>query len=100
MCQKGTDGIANSVDPDQTAPESTMLAQTCLKTYDHYGIFFPWRGWGGYSCMKVVYMCRRRFQNGGIRKWPLTENGGLLEQFFTEKKKQGTLEIKITKKTT
>ena len=25
--------------------------------------------------MKVVYMCRHGFENGGLREWPLTENG-------------------------
>ena len=29
MCPKAADGMANSVDPDQTAP-STLFAQTCL----------------------------------------------------------------------
>ena len=30
MCPKDVDGMANSVDPDQTAPGSTLFAQTCL----------------------------------------------------------------------
>ena len=36
MCPKDADGMANSVDPDQTAPlgavwsGSTLFAQTCL----------------------------------------------------------------------
>ena len=30
MCPKDVDRIANSVDPDQTAPGSTLFAQTCL----------------------------------------------------------------------
>ena len=30
--------MANSLDPDQTAPGSTLFAQTCLKTWDHYSI--------------------------------------------------------------
>ena len=30
----------------------------------------------GYSNMKLVYMCRARFKNGGLRERPLTENGG------------------------
>ena len=25
--------------------------------------------------MKVVYMCHPEFENGGLREWPLTENG-------------------------
>ena len=35
------------------------------------------RGVRGYSYMKVVYMCRPEFENGGLRERPLTENGGL-----------------------
>ena len=42
--------------------------------------------WGGYSYMKVVYMCRPEFENVGLRKRPLTENGELSEQFLTEKR--------------
>ena len=31
MCPKDADGMANSVDPDQTAPSgSALFAQTCL----------------------------------------------------------------------
>ena len=45
MCPKDAEGIANSVDPDQTAPEEQsdlglhyLPRSTCPKTYDHYGI--------------------------------------------------------------
>ena len=34
MCPKGADGMANSVDPDQTAP---LFAQACRK-YRYYTI--------------------------------------------------------------
>ena len=46
------------------------------------------RGWGGggYSYMNVVYMCRREFENVGLRERPLTENGGLSERPLTEKR--------------
>ena len=27
MCQKGADGMANIVDPDQTAPEQTCVSE-------------------------------------------------------------------------
>ena len=30
MSPKDAEGIANSVDPDQTAPGSALFAQTCL----------------------------------------------------------------------
>ena len=44
MHSKDADGIANSVDPDQTAPQSDLGLHRlprpiCLKTSDHYGIF-------------------------------------------------------------
>ena len=38
----------------------------------------PW-GVGGYSNIKVVYVCHAGFKNGGLREQPLTENGGLSE---------------------
>ena len=45
-------------------------------------------GRGGYSYMKVAYMCRPEFENGGggLRERPVTENGGLSERPFTEKR--------------
>ena len=49
FCQKDVNGIANSVDPDQTAPkEQSDLGLHCLprpicpKTYDHYGYSFSY----------------------------------------------------------
>ena len=35
----------------------------------------PRGGRGGYSNMKLVCMCHTGFKNGGLREWPLTENG-------------------------
>ena len=35
--------------------------------------------------MKLVYMCRAGFKNGGLRERPLTENGGLSERPLTGK---------------
>ena len=44
FCQNGENGIANSEDPDQTAPRGSSLIwvctlprSTCPKTYGHYG---------------------------------------------------------------
>ena len=31
---------------------------------------------GGYSNMKLVYICRALFKNGGLKERPLTENAG------------------------
>ena len=40
---KGVDGIANNVDPDQTAPWDldlySLLRLVCPKTYDHYSSY-------------------------------------------------------------
>ena len=47
--------------------------------------------------MKLVYMCRAEFKNGGLRQRPLTENGGAFRT-APHGKKQGVLELKITKK--
>ena len=49
MSPNDADGMANSVDPDQTAPleavwsGSALFAQVhiCPKTYDHYSIWVP-----------------------------------------------------------
>ena len=44
MHPKDAEGIANSIDPDQTAPlgavwsGSALFAQTCL--YENYGIYY------------------------------------------------------------
>ena len=44
MHLKGVEGMMNSVDPDQTAPEQSDLGLNCLrrsvfpKTEDHYGM--------------------------------------------------------------
>ena len=35
--------------------------------------------------MKLIYMCRTGFKNGGLRERPLTENGGLSERPLTGK---------------
>ena len=35
--------------------------------------------------MKLVYMCRTGFKNGGRRERPLTENGDLSERALTGK---------------
>ena len=37
-------------------------------------------GGEGYSNMKLIYMCRTGFKNGGLRERPLAENGGLSER--------------------
>ena len=42
-------------------------------------------GEAGYSNMKLVYMCRTGFKNGGLRERPLTENRGLSERPLTGK---------------
>ena len=58
---------------------------------------------GGYSNMKVVYMCRTGFENGGrgLGSDPLIENwGGGCFQSGHSREKQGILELKITKKDT
>ena len=42
MSPNDADRMANSVDPDQTAPDlglQCLPRHICLKTYDHYGIF-------------------------------------------------------------
>ena len=67
MHPKSADGMANSVDPDQTAPlgavwsGSTLFAQSCLpKTYDRYGTlmscsfstFSRFLTYGEYTIMK------------------------------------------------
>ena len=49
-----------------------------------------------YSNMKLVYMCRTGFKNGGLGERPFTENGGI--QSGPSGEKQGILELKITKK--
>ena len=54
-------------------------------------------GWvrGGYSNMKVVYMCYGGFKITGLRERPLTENRG--GAFRTgQHVKNGVLELKIT----
>ena len=49
MSPKDADGMANSVDPDQTAPEQSDLDLHSLprpispKTKDHYGMAFTYR---------------------------------------------------------
>ena len=48
--------------------------------------------------MKVVYCSTEGLKSRGLREWPLTENGDLLELAHTRKK--GVLELKITKKKT
>ena len=45
---------------------------------------------GEYSNMKLVYICRALFKNGGLKERPLTENAGwgggvLLERLLTGK---------------
>ena len=47
--------------------------------------------------MKLVYMCRLGFKNGRLRDRPLIENEGLSKRPL-KGKKQGILELKITKK--
>ena len=37
FCQNGANGIANSEDPDQSAPLG-LPRRICPKTLDHYGI--------------------------------------------------------------
>ena len=60
-------------------------------------------GGGGWSCggdsnIKVVYMCRTGFKNGGLlRERPPTENGGGGFQSCPHRQK-GVVELKITKK--
>ena len=56
-------------------------------------------GGGAYSYMKVIYMCRPEFENGGIRERSLAENGdgGLSERPLTEKQ-GGDFGTKIAKK--
>ena len=51
-----------------------------------------------YSNMKLVYMCRTGFKNGGLREHPLTEMGGGGFQSGHSWEKQGILELEITKK--
>ena len=51
---------------------------------------------GGYSDMKLVYICHTGFKNGGLRERPLTENGWLSERPFTGR--TGDFGAKITKK--
>ena len=50
--------------------------------------------------MKLVYICRALFKNGGLKERPLTENAGrggvLSERPLTGK--TGDWELKITKK--
>ena len=42
MCPKDASGMANSIDPDQTAPwsGSTLFTQTCLFEYMHLDLIF------------------------------------------------------------
>ena len=58
-------------------------------------------GGGGYSNMKLVYICRALFKNGGLKERPLTENkarvGVLSERPLTGK--TGDLGVKNNKET-
>ena len=50
--------------------------------------------------MKLVYICRALFKNGGLKEWPLTENAGrgvLSERPLTGK--TGDLGVKNNKET-
>ena len=51
----------------------------------------------GYLNMKLVYICRAGFKNGGLRERPLTENEGLSERPLTGK--TGDFGVKDNKET-
>ena len=50
--------------------------------------------------MKLVYICRALFKNGGLKERPFTENAGRGGCFQSgpSREKQGILELKITEK--
>ena len=48
--------------------------------------------------MKLVYICRALFKNGGLKERSLTENAGGCFQSGPSREKQGIWELKITKK--
>ena len=71
MHPKDADGMANSVDPDQTAPRpvwsgSILFAQACLsENLGSLRYFIEWSNWSTYMYWKVWKYFEFFFQNPG-----------------------------------
>ena len=62
MSPNGTDGMANSVDPDQSDLGLHCLPRpVCPKTYKNYGIFFFFVFFYVLICNKTLYMYDEEF---------------------------------------
>ena len=68
MCPKDLEGMANSVNPDQTAG-STLFAQACVKTWDHYGNF-SFEVW--LLSQNQFFNCMFEFAGGWGAIWSVT----------------------------
>ena len=77
--QKDSNGIANSEDPDQTAPlgavssGSALFAQTCPKTLDHYSISdLGTRNSAQFGQLETMVLIRFIIMLTSLCKYPLT----------------------------